>query len=247
MKQILKRVSSVCAAVVCAASLTVSGAVIVAADSEIDETVKTQLATTAEGLTEAIIPMSDEEIASYMESSDEFTVQAMTSWDSSREEVGELVEAGEAEVEFDDEQYTVTVPVDFEKVDANFVYVFDADGMPTSMSVDVQYPLSVTLQRAGLNTVMGVGIVFLVLVFLSFLISLFKYIPGLVEGKKKNAPAAPAAPVSVPAPAVPVVEEEVTDDTELIAVIAAAIAASEGTSTDGFVVRSIRKVNRRKW
>ena len=41
--------------------------------------------------------------------------------------------------------------------------------------------------------------------------------------------------------------EDVTDDGELIAVIAAAIAASEGkTSTDGFVVRSIRKVNRRK-
>ena len=32
----------------------------------------------------------------------------------------------------------------------------------------------------------------------------------------------------------------------LIAVIAAAIAASEGTSTDGFVVRSIRKINRKK-
>ena len=37
------------------------------------------------------------------------------------------------------------------------------------------------------------------------------------------------------------------DGTELIAVIAAAIAASEGTSTDGFVVRSIRKVNRKRW
>lgn len=66
----------------------------------------------------------------------------------------------------------------------------------------------------------------------------------MLEGKKKEAP----APVS-PAPApvqVPAVEEEV-DDTELIAVIAAAIAASEGTSTDGFVVRSIRKINRKKW
>ncbi|MDO4305254.1 MAG: OadG family transporter subunit [Eubacteriales bacterium] len=246
MKQILKRVSSVCAAVVCAASLTVSGAVIVAADSEIDETVKTQLITTAEGLTEALIPMSDEEIAGYMESSDAFTVQAVTSWDSSKEEVGELVETKDAEVEFDDEQYTVTVPVDFEKVDANFVYVFDAEGMPTSMSVDVQYPLSVTLQRAGLNTLMGLGTVFIMLVFLSFVISLFRFIPGLLEGKKKDEPAA-AAPAPVPVPAAAPVVEEVTDDTELIAVIAAAIAASEGTSTDGFVVRSIRKVNRKKW
>ena len=38
-------------------------------------------------------------------------------------------------------------------------------------------------------------------------------------------------------------EEAEADDTELVAVIAAAIAASEGAaSTDGFVVRSIRKV-----
>lgn len=244
MKQILKKVSSVCAAVVCAASLTVSGAVIVAADSEIDETVKTQLVETAEGLTDVIIPLSDEEISKYMESADDFTVQAISSWNSSKEEVGDLKEIGDAEVEFDEEQYAVTVPVDFKKTDANFVYIFSADGMPMSMSVEVQYPLSVTLQRAGLNTLMGIGTVFVMLVFLSFIISLFKFIPGMLEGKKKEAP----APVS-PAPApvqVPAVEEEV-DDTELIAVIAAAIAASEGTSTDGFVVRSIRKINRKKW
>ena len=36
-------------------------------------------------------------------------------------------------------------------------------------------------------------------------------------------------------------KEELVDDTELVAVIAAAIAAYEGTSTDGFVVRSIRR------
>ena len=35
--------------------------------------------------------------------------------------------------------------------------------------------------------------------------------------------------------------EDLTDDLELAAVITAAIAASEGTSTDGFVVRSIKK------
>ena len=42
------------------------------------------------------------------------------------------------------------------------------------------------------------------------------------------------------------VEAAEADDTELIAVIAAAIAAAEGTTTDGFVVRSIRKINRKK-
>lgn len=39
-------------------------------------------------------------------------------------------------------------------------------------------------------------------------------------------------------------KEELADDTELVAVITAAIAASTGTSSDGFVVRSIRKSKR---
>ena len=42
-------------------------------------------------------------------------------------------------------------------------------------------------------------------------------------------------------------ETELADDLELVAVISAAIAAYEGeTTTDGFVVRSIRKANRRR-
>ena len=42
-------------------------------------------------------------------------------------------------------------------------------------------------------------------------------------------------------------QEELSDDLELVAVIAAAIAASEGaSSTDGFVVRSIRRAGN-KW
>ena len=50
------------------------------------------------------------------------------------------------------------------------------------------------------------------------------------------------------APEVVADEEDLTDDLELVAVIAAAIAASEGAATtDGFVVRSIKRANTRKW
>lgn len=245
MKQILKRVSSVCAALFCAITVTVSGAVIVSAADEIDETVKSQITMIAEGLTDTIIPLTEEEIDSYMDSGDAFTTSAMESWTSAKAEVGELVEAKEAEVSYSNGQYTVTVPVDFEELDANFVYVFDENSTPTSMTVDVQYPMSLTLKRAGMNTIMGIGTVFVMLVFLSFVIYLFKFIPALVGGnKKKEAQPQAPAPAVVAVPAAPV--EETVDDTELIAVIAAAIAASEGTSTDGFVVRSIRKVNRKR-
>ena len=166
----------------------------------------------------------------------------MTAWAGSKDEVGALKErTGETEVKASDDGYTVTVPVSFEKADANFVYIFDAStGAPTSLTVDVQYSMAETLRRAVMNTIMGIAIVFIVLIFLSFLIYLFRFIPN-PEAKKIAQAAAPApAPVAAP------VEVAEADDTELIAVIAAAIAAAEGTTTDGFVVRSIRKINRKK-
>lgn len=244
MNQMLKRASSVCAAAACAISLTFSGGIAVMADSEIDETIKTQILMTAEGLTDTIIPLSEEEIDAYMESGDEFTMGAMTAWEGAKDEVGELVETGETEVEYSNRQYTATIPVDFEKLDAKFVYVFeDVDGVvtPVSVAVDVQYPLSTTMKNAAMNTLMGLGTVFAVLVLLIVIISAFKFIPGSSAGKKEKKEAAPA-PAPVPAPVQQAAE--VYDDTELIAVIAAAIAAAEGTTTDGFVVRSIRKIKR---
>ena len=246
MNQMLKRASSVCAAAVCAASLTFSGAAVVMAGSEIDEAINTQIVMTAEGLTNEIVTLGEDEIKAYLESGDEFTVGAMTAWDDARNDVGEFVEAGSAEVEFSNRQYTATVPVDFEKLDAEFVYVFEeTDGMvtPASVAVNVQYPLSTTMKNAALNTIMGLGTVFVILILLIFVISMFKFIPGSSAGKKEKKETAPA-PIPVPA-AAPVQETvDVSDDNELVAVIAAAIAAAEGTSTDGFVVRSIRKLKR---
>lgn len=111
------------------------------------------------------------------------------------------------------------------------------------------------LVKALINTLLGMGTVFLVLIFIAFLISLLPKLTGMIEsiGKKKtkqeaaavNKPAASAA-VSVPA-AAQESEEELVDDLELVAVITAAIAASEGVSADGFVVRSIKRSAQNKW
>ena len=236
MNQMFKKASSVFTAIVCAASITFSGASLVLADGEIDEQTKTTIETTAEGLTNTIIPLTEDEIAAYMESGDAFTENAMTAWDSAREELGDLKKAGSAEIEYSNDEYTATVPVEFEKEDAEFIYVFDKNLTPTSLSVDVKYSFATTMKNAALNTIMGL-----------FLISLFQFIPGSgaqqEKAEKKAAEEAASAPTPAPVAAAPVQE---ADNSELIAVIAAAIAASEGTSTDGFVVRSIRKINRKK-
>ena len=98
------------------------------------------------------------------------------------------------------------------------------------------------MTNAGLNTLMGMGIVFIVLILISLIIYAFKIFPYL-ENKKK-ASIAESMPQAAPAPApVPVAAPVAAaqDDLELAAVIAAAIAASTGTSTSDFVVRSIKR------
>ena len=106
------------------------------------------------------------------------------------------------------------------------------------------------MAEAAVNTVIGISVVFLALLFISFVISLFKYINKFEQklANKNAAPAAPAAPApSTPAPAP--VEEVPTDDLELIAVITAAIHAYEeaqGNVVEGdLVVRSTKKRNNR--
>ncbi len=107
------------------------------------------------------------------------------------------------------------------------------------------------ISDAGINTVICLVVVFAVLIFISFLISLFKYIPKLealfTRKDAKTELAENAVVNTVSQIEVKEEEEELSDDLELVAVITAAIAASAGTSTDGFVVRSIRRSNNSKW
>lgn len=94
--------------------------------------------------------------------------------------------------------------------------------------------------NAAKNTVVGIGVVFIVLIVICVLISLFKYLPG--SGAKQAKKQQEAAAAVAGAPAAAAAETNLTDDKELVAVITAAVAASMGTtSTDGFVVRSIKK------
>lgn len=195
-----------------------------------------------------VTAFTDEDIDSYLsQSNSAFVINTVESWNSAREELGTFVEITSQEVEADDTQVTVTSIVKFEKGTATVPYIIDVMEGPLSMSFDVNYTLGQKMEKAGLNTVMGIGIVFLMLIFLSFIISLFRFVPKLEKGfsKKKEAPV--PAPVPVPVRTEPVVQEELVDDGELVAVIAAAIAASENTSTDSFRVRSIKKANARRW
>ena len=142
---------------------------------------------------------------------------------------------------------TISVKLKFEKRVCTFEFVINTDYTLESGAINPSYTTGEKMGKAGMNTLIGMGTVFVVLIFISFIISLFKYI-SVYENRKKEQKEDTAS-VGVDNAIAQIVsneEENVEDDLELIAVITAAIAASEGTSTDGLVVRSIRKVNNRR-
>lgn len=164
------------------------------------------------------------------------------SWNAAEDECGSYVTHGAYEFEVSGDGITVSSQAEYENRDADIVFKFDEDLNLVSMDVSAKYTTGEILKKAGLNTVLGMGTVFVVLIFLSFIISLFKYIPNGDKKAKKEAKTEEKASVVAAA-----TEEDVTDDLELVAVITAAIAASEGTSSDGFVVRSIKRRKTNKW
>lgn len=193
---------------------------------------------------------TDDQIEQLIES-DDITSQAVAgNWKSVKEELGAFVEVTDAQLNAEGTEITGTVKYDKvnDKTTVSVTYAVNPETQTATVNWDIQYPMSVLMQRAGMNTIMGLGIVFLTLLFLSALIAQLHIIPDMIEKRtKKSAPAPAPAPAAVPAPAPVAEEEDLTDDLELVAVITAAIAASENTSSDGFVVRSIKKANKRNW
>ena len=223
--------------------------VFAAKDKVLTEDQITSLKTTASGIIEQIAGFSDEEIEKYLEQDDDFTVAAFTSWKNAKEELGAFKEIGEQTVETDGSDAIITSSVTYENKTATVELIIDTKtGSGVNMAFNVDYTMGEKMKQAGLNTVMGIGIVFVMLFFLSFIIGLFKHV-GKLEARVNGKKEAPAPVASAPAPAPAVVEEEeLSNDEELVAVIAAAIAAYEGSaSTDGFVVRSIKKSSGNKW
>lgn len=96
------------------------------------------------------------------------------------------------------------------------------------------------LENALMNTVLGMGTVFAMLIAIALIIYCFKIIPVIQKKFAKKAEPVVEAPKAAPAPAASAVVSE-TDDLELVAVIAAAIAASENVPVDSFRVRTIKR------
>lgn len=180
-------------------------------------------------------------------------ISALSSFESTKEVIGDVVTIGEATSVVDDDTIVITVPVtgSLKNAEAEIIVSNDMFYRLESAALNEEATLKDAMVKASLNTLIGMVTVFGVLILIICIISLFGFIPKIqawFENRdKKEEEASKEVIDNTISQIVEKEEVNVTGDYELVAVIAAAIAASEGAaSTDGFVVRSIRKVNRRK-
>lgn len=207
-----------------------------------------QLESASQSLASTLVSLTDEDIENYItQSGDEITTNLMTKWKELKPAIGDYVDLAEFSVSKSGKTLTTAQVLDFTGRDVTLTCVYNYTDMQLEdITLDEIYSLGETMQKALMNTLMGLGTVFCILILISLIIYAFKVIPYLTKkAEEKKAAAAGAATQAVVAETPKAAEPEpaapAQDDLELIAVISAAVAAAEGTSADGFVVRSIKR------
>ena len=255
MKQIKKQVLLVLCVVACLFSLTACGKTTDAGsgiDPMMEESLKQQTVT----LLEQMVSIPADQMTTIVEQNrkagSEAVAAGLETYAGLEDDLGAYVSSGEGTVKEIDDGYEVTVDTVFEKRACAFSITITEDMTSiTGMSFAPVYSLGENMEKAALNTLMGMGTVFIVLIFISLLIS-FKCISVFENKKKAAAPAAPAAAApAAPAPvALTTAAPAGTDDAEMerLAVMTAIIEHRRRTaSSDSLVVRPIKRSAGNRW
>lgn len=262
----MKKIRVILCAMICVLGLTACGSEEKVLDPEVAAELESRTAELVTNLLDAFGPEEAEEITAYGGEYMEYilsnyygykadgngVVSAFTSWNSAKEEIGDVVSISGATASFDEQGSDIIVNLDvvgtIRTAQVEAIYEDDLYHTLDSLTTNVNWTFGEKMEKAGLNTLLGMGTVFVILILISLIISLFNFIPKIQETFSKDKKKDVKAEAVDNTIAQIVEKEEQTDDLELIAVITAAIAAA-GTSgsSDDFVVRSIRRRPNSKW
>lgn len=255
MKRLKKRWIRMLAVLACLMGLLAAAPVQAA---NLSEETKAALGESAQSYVQTALSLTEDEYDMiYAEGG--FYEVLVDAWRDARDDTGALVSIGEAEVTQDGDMVECSMPAEFEHYDGEVVMTFEMDSTgaanPRNFVLNVDYPLSKSLEEAGINTAIGLIIVFAILFFLCGVIYLIRFVnPDLRKQKTEQVPPAqekkPETPVpaAAPVPAAPAAASP-EEDIELAIVLATAIAAAEAENPtgDGYVVRSVRKIRNKNW
>lgn len=167
----------------------------------------------------------DEQIKRAEKTDNTVIATALSSWKSVKEDLGSLevdetgaplIRADEASGEkalevtaADEDTYEIDMTVVYEKRDMNFVLTAEAQEdqyggsvlTVTEMTFTPEFTIGEKLEKAFLNMIMGMGTVFIVLIFISFIIGRLKIVNDWEKRRKEKAAEKTAAPAPAPVPA----------------------------------------------
>lgn len=117
---------------------------------------------------------------------------ALLAWKNDKKDLGKMISVLSEEVtRVDEDSYQVTLVAEFEKRNLEFVltaeetadrsYSSGTSLIPTGLTFHPLYTMGERLFRAFMNMLLGMGTVFFVLLFISFLISRLKAVNTLAE------------------------------------------------------------------
>ena len=221
------------------------------AGTQLSDELKQKITNISEQLSENLFALDDEQFDKNIDSAnkggEKQLADSLNNFKMSRKEIGDLKTSSmdTAVITEDEDSYTFSIEVTGTERKANLKISYNKELSNIKLiSLNPEYSISEKLSKAGLNTFIGMGTVFVILIFIIMLISLFKYI-SIIEKKF-----AKTYPIKETPEEVTVSQNDLMKDEELVAVITAAIAAYEEQADevkgdDVLIVISLKRKNRK--
>ena len=145
-----------------------------------------ELKSNSEYLASTIVALKDDEIDNFVnQEMDSITLNLVKKWKELKGDVGDYVELGEFSVDKSGKTLTTTHIMDFTERDLTLTCVYNYLDMQVSdITLDENYSLGEKMQNAAMNTLMGLGTVFGILILISIIIWSFKFINAAQERAK---------------------------------------------------------------
>lgn len=197
---------------------------------------------------------------------DEESKTVFSTWRQTQSDIGAFVKVKDVVIEEAGDIITVVFTATYEGTKNNVIFKVPFDSSlnvdSNAITVEESETFSSKMDSALLNTIIGMGTVFVVLIFISCLIGMFKIIPKIQKKMELRQEADMNVVTAIDNTVSQIAEkeeleemeeiEELVDDGELVAVITAAIMASmtsngEEVPADGLIVRSIKRSKSNKW
>ena len=256
MREMIRKISTLLVIAVAILSLSACGTT--GDKTAYEQKIEEYIAEDAQSQVENIVSLDDETLDYYITEYDSYGqsayVEGFNNWKSIKDDLGEFLAVEDMQISESDDGYVVTMVISCANREGKATIGYDGQTLAvSSLAFNRIDTVSEKMVSASKNLLIGMISVFSVLILMTLLIYAFRLIGGKDKDKHDkgsgiSSSGTSGGNISKTTQSGPTVATiQLIDDSQLIAVISAAIAAYSGTSAGQLIVRSIRRVGKSNW